>query len=273
MPVAAGGKVWAGAAEAARIVCSYKLRVMDQSCFTRFTGRRSSNFMQPSLEDEVKVTWAWLEHEEGMWQPAVPSECWTKHIMAQNPDAYAVSHLCILALNWPWFLLHICPQQLSESLNARITAVINTAFQTRAMVLPMGSLCNVLSGTKNMQREHFASWRFQLGLTARCWLTVRVYTVALLCSNAVSAAAWEAQPSAWPQIQVRPGLCHPRWPFFLGSANPVAFDQRPAWSKSCFPVPVGEEAEKTLKWCQNVRWRFLSVLFLSNILILSSFLT
>lgn len=106
--------------------------------------------------------------------------------MAQNPNAYAASHLWILALSWLWFLLHICPQQLSESLNARVTAVISTSLQTLARVLPIGSLCNTLSGTKSMQREHCASWRFQLGLIAQCWLTVRtwVYALVLLCSKA-----------------------------------------------------------------------------------------
>lgn len=87
---------------------------------------------------------------------------------ALNPSPSAVSHLSILALNRLWFLWHVCPQQLSESLNARVAFVINPSFQPLAMGLPMGSARNTLTGTKNTQREHFASRRFQHGLTAQC---------------------------------------------------------------------------------------------------------
>lgn len=96
------------------------------------------------------------------------------------------------------------------------------------MGLSVGTSCNIPTGTKNMQRTFCL-----LELPAQCWLTGRIWICALvlLCSKATRGAAWEAQPSMLPQMDVKADCYHPRWFFCLGSANAVAFSQRPAFKQ------------------------------------------
>lgn len=226
---AAGGRVWTGAAEGAHMV----VRVMGQLWFRPW--QQIGQIMEDRAlilcsqawkteSSDLNLTWVWRR------DAAVLHTIRMLNKVRRGPEPKCVRslHFSILRLNWLWFLLHICPQQLSESLNARITAVINISFQALAMVLSVGSLWNILSGIKSMQREHFASWRFQLDLTVQCWLTVEnwVYASVLLCSRAVRTAAREVQLSTLPHMDVKPGCYYPWWLFFHGNQPGASLEHR-----------------------------------------------